>query len=431
MAHSVDTTEPNERPLWRRLGPGLVTGASDDDPSGIATYSQVGARFGYALGWTMLFSFPLMAAVQEISARIGSVTGYGLAGNLRRHYSVWLLRAAVGLLLIANVLNLGADLGAMGSALKLMIGGSTHLYAVLFGAMCALLQIFIPYRRYADVLKWLTLSLFAYVAVAFVVHVPWGEVVWLALIPGLGAGPDAVVAVVAVFGTTISPYLFFWQAGQEVEEIHDQPGNRALRRQLKRAPATLLRIRVDTYVGMAFSNLIGFFIIVAAGATLHANGIMDIQTSAQAAEALRPIAGPLASTVFAIGIIGTGLLAVPILAGSGAYAVGEALEWRVGLGRPPRKARAFYATIAVATGIGVIINFTDVDPIKALFWCAVLNGVVAVPLMIVMMDMVRRPRVMGKLTAPPVLLAVGWLATVVMAIIVGAMFVTAVLPRAV
>ena len=420
-----DTADKKGRPLWQWLGPGLVTGASDDDPSGIATYSQVGAQFGYALGWTMLFSFPLMAAIQEISARIGSVTGSGLAGNLRRHYPAWLLRVAVGLLLIANVLNLGADLGAMGSALELILGGSAHLYVALFGLGCAVLEIIIPYHRYAGVLKWLTLSLFAYVAVVFVVHVPWDEVLLLAFVPGFASGTDAMVAIVAVFGTTISPYLFFWQAGQEVEEIRDHPGNKPLRRQLKRAKSELLRIRIDTYVGMGLSNLIGFFIIVAAGATLHANGVTDIQTSAQAAEALRPIAGPLTSTVFAIGIVGTGLLAVPVLAGSAAYAVGEALKWQIGLDRRPREAKAFYATIAVATMIGVMINFTNIDPIKALFWCAVINGVVAVPMMALMMDMVRRPLVMGRLTAPPVLQALGWLATAVMTVIVVSMFVTA------
>jgi len=372
----------------------------------------------------MLFSFPLMAAVQEISGRIGRVTGYGLAGNLRRHYPPALLYGAVALLMVANTLNLGADLGAMGAALQLIVGGSDHLYAVLFGLFCAGLEIFLPYHRYVGVLKWLTLSLFAYVAVAFVVHVPWADIAWLALVPGLGSGPGALVSVVAVFGTTISPYLFFWQAGQEVEEIHDHRGTRALRRQMKNAPRELRRIRIDTYLGMAFSNLIGLFILVAAGATLHKAGVTDIQTSAQAAEALRPIAGPLAETVFALGVVGTGLLAVPVLAGSGAYAIGEALKWRIGLDRRPREAKAFYATIAVATAIGAGLNFTAIDPIKALFWCAVLNGIVAVPIMFVMMDMARRAKIMGRLTASRALLAVGWLATVVMVIMVAAMFVT-------
>ncbi len=349
----------------------------------------------------MLFSFPLMAAIQEISARIGRVTGYGLAGNLRRHYPPALLYGVVAILLIANTLNLGADLGAMGAALQLIVGGSDRLYAVLFGLFCAGIEICVPYHRYAGVLKWLTVSLLAYVAVAFVVKVPWADIAWLALVPGFGPGPGALVSIVAVFGTTISPYLFFWQAGQEVEEIHDHHGTRALRRQLKDAPRELMRIRIDTFVGMAYSNLIGFFIVVAAGATLHVAGITDIQTSAQAAEALRPIAGPLTATVFAIGIVGTGLLAVPVLAGSAAYAVGEALQWRIGLDRRPREAKAFYATIAVATAIGAGLNFTSIDPIKALFWCAVLNGIVAVPIMAVMMDMVRRRKIMGRLVAPP------------------------------
>jgi len=425
LAHDAKTDaktpENGRRPLWAWLGPGLVTGASDDDPSGIATYSQVGAQYGYALGWTMLFSFPLMAAIQEISGRIGRITGYGLAGNLRRHYPPVLLYGVVGLLLVANTLNLGADLGAMGAALRLIVGGPDRLYAVVFGLFCAGLEIYVPYHRYAGVLKWLTLSLFAYVAVAFVVHVPWADIAWLALVPGVR--PDTLVSIVAVFGTTISPYLFFWQAGQEVEELHDHHGKRALRRQLKDAPSELRRIRLDTYVGMAFSNIIGFFIIVAAGATLHEAGVTDIQTSAQAAEALRPIAGPLTATVFAFGIVGTGLLAVPVLAGSAAYAVGEALKWRIGLDRRPREAKAFYATIAVATAIGAGLNFTAIDPIKALFWCAVLNGVVAVPIMFVMMDMARRQKIMGRLTASHALLAVGWLATAVMVVMVGAMFV--------
>jgi NRAMP (natural resistance-associated macrophage protein)-like metal ion transporter len=409
---------------WRWVGPGLITGASDDDPSGIATYSQVGAQYGYALGWTMLFSFPLMAAIQEISARIGRVTGHGLAGNLRRHYSPWLLRGAVGLLLIANTLNLGADLGAMGSALQLIVGGSDRLYAVLFGGICAVLQIWVPYHRYVHILKWLCLSLFAYVAVVLVVAVPWREVALATLVPTAGGGGEGLVAIVAVFGTTISPYLFFWQAAQEVEEIHDHKGRHPLRWKPGRAGTELRRIRIDTYVGMLFSNLIGFFIIVAAGATLHVNGITDIQTSAQAAEALRPIAGPLTAAVFACGVVGTGLLAVPVLAGSAAYAVGEALKWPIGLARRPREAKAFYATIAGATLIGLTINFTNLDPMKALFWCAVINGVVAVPIMVVMMDMVRRPKIMGALTAPLALRAMGWLATVVMALIVGAMFAT-------
>jgi NRAMP (natural resistance-associated macrophage protein)-like metal ion transporter len=406
-------------PPRRWLGPGLITGASDDDPSGIATYSQVGAQFGYGLGWTMLLSFPLMAAIQEISARIGRVTGRGLAGNLCRHYPPWLLRVAVALLLVANVINLGADLGAMGSGLALIIGGPDHLYAVGFGVLCATLQIFMDYQRYVMVLKWLSLALFAYVAVVFAVDVPWGEVAHQTLWPDLLKDGGRWTAVVAVFGTTISPYLFFWQSSQEAEDVRGDKNAKPLHGMSKiKVWAEFRRIRIDTYVGMAISNIIGFFIIVAAGATLHVNGITDIQTSAQAAEALRPIAGPLTAVIFALGIIGTGLLAVPVLAGSAAYALGEALKWPSGLGYLPHEAKAFYGTIAVATGIGVALNFTAIDPIKALFWSAVINGVVAVPIMAVMMHMASRSKVMGRLTLPRPLWLVGWLATLVMAAMV-------------
>jgi NRAMP (natural resistance-associated macrophage protein)-like metal ion transporter len=409
------------------LGPGLITGASDDDPSGIATYSQVGAQFGYGLGWTMLFSFPLMAAIQQISARIGRVTGHGLAGNLCRHYPAWLLHIAVGLLLVANVINLGADLGAMGSAVELIIGGSDRLYSVGFGILCATLQIFMAYRRYVMVLKWLTLALFAYVAVVFAVDVPWAEVARATLWPDLLGDSARWTAVVAVFGTTISPYLFFWQSSQEAEDVRDDDTAKPLRRGSKtKAEVEFRRIRIDTYVGMAISNIIGFFIIVAAGATLHVNGITDIQTSAQAAEALRPIAGPLTMIIFALGIIGTGLLAVPVLAGSAAYALGEARKWPSGLGYLPREAKAFYVTIAVATAIGVALNFVNIDPIKALFWSAVINGVVAVPIMAVMMHMARRPEIMGKHTLTTPLGVVGWLATVVMAGMVAIMLWTSI-----
>lgn len=403
---------------WRWLGPGLITGASDDDPSGIATYSQVGAQFGYGLCWTMLFSFPLMAAIQEISGLIGRVTGRGLAGNLRRHYSPWLLYSIVTLLLIANVINLGADLGAMGAALGLIAPGPDLLYAALFGLLCAGLEIYLDYRRYARVLRWLVLSLFAYVGVVFVVDVPWADVAVRTLFPDLlGLGSAGWVAVVAVFGTTISPYLFFWQSGQEVEDMEDR-NDRSLIVAPVPARSEMRRIRLDTLVGMGSSNLIGFFIVVTAAATLHAHGQTNIQTSAQAAEALAPIAGRLASIVFALGVIGTGLLAVPVLAGSAAYAVGEALKWPIGLARKPREAKAFYAVIAVATAVGVALNFTSIDPIAALFWSAVINGVIAVPLMVVTMLMARRTRIMGRFTVSTPLALLGWLATLVMGVMV-------------
>jgi Mn2+/Fe2+ NRAMP family transporter len=410
--------------LLRFLGPGLITGASDDDPSGIATYSQVGAQFGYGMAWTMVLTYPLMVGIQEISARIGRVTGRGIAGNVRKYYSPGLLRLIVGLLLIANIINLGADLGGMGDALTLLIGGSARLYVVLFAVGCAALEIFSRYDRYVMILKWATLSLFAYAATLFVVHVPWRSVAEETLWPHLSLSKDYVVSVVAVFGTTISPYLFFWQSSEEVEEARTRPGAAPLIDDPGQAPAELRRIRIDTLFGMGVSNLVALFIVITTGATLHANGITDIQTSAEAAEALRPVAGEFAFIIFATGIIGAGLLAVPVLAGSAAYAVGEALGWPTGLGRGPREARAFYATIAVATLVGVGVNFTQIDPIKALFWSAVLNGVIAAPLMILMMVMAMHPAIMGRFILPRPLWLIGWLSTAVMAVTVVAMFAT-------
>lgn len=399
----------------KSLGPGLVTGAADDDPSGIATYSQVGAQFGYGLAWTMLFSFPLMAVIQAISARIGCVTGFGIAKNLRRHYSPWLLRAVVLLLLVANVINLGADLGAMGAALGLLIGGPVQLYAVLFGVVCILLETLMSYARYAAVLKWTTLSLFAYVAVVFAAHVPWTTALTSTLIPSFVFDGPHAMAMVAILGTTISPYLFFWQAGQEVEELrrrHVKP----LCTTPRTAGPELSRIRTDTIVGMGISNLIALCIIFATAATLHANGVTEIQTSAQAAEALRPVAGVFTFALFAAGIIATGMLAVPVLAGSAAYGLSEVFGWTEGLDRRPREAKAFYSTIAVATLCGVALNFTSLDPVKALYWSAVVNGVLAAPLMAVMMVIAMNRRIMGRLTLPRPMLVVGWLATAVMAV---------------
>ncbi len=412
------------RRLIGRLGPGLITGASDDDPSGIATYSQAGAQFGYAMCWVMLFTFPLMAAIQEISARIGRVTGRGIAGNLRAHYPPWLLRAIVALLLIANIANLSADLGAMGEALQLLIGGSAKLYVVLFAVACALLEIFARYERYVAILKWTSMSLLAYAATALVIDVPWASVARHTIVPTFSFDTDYVIAIVAVLGTTITPYCFFWQSSQEAEDERVNPLARPLLEAPEQAPAEIARMRFDTYTGMGYSNLISLFIIVTTAATLHAHGITDIQTSAQAAEALRPLAGPFTFFVFSAGIIGIGLLAVPVLAGSCAYALGEALDWTTGLGRAPLDAKAFYGAITVATLIGIGINFTAIDPIKALFWSAVLNGVVAVPLMVMMMLMAMQPRVMGRFTLPAPLQALGWLCTGAMAVAVAIMFVT-------
>ena len=410
--------------LLARLGPGLITGASDDDPSGIATYSQAGAQFGYAMCWVMLFCFPLMAAIQEISARIGRVTGHGIAGNIRAHYPRWLLYVIVGLLLVANIINLGADLGAMAAALQLLIGGPIGLYVVGFAIGCTLLEVYSRYERYVAVLKWISFALLAYVAVALVVDVPWRVVLHNTLVPNFSMSTDYVVTVVAVLGTTITPYCFFWQSSEEAEEEQIDPLAHPLIEAPQEAPAEISRMRFDTYVGMAYSNIISLFIIVSTAATLNAHGITDIQTSAQAAEALRPIAGVFTFALFATGIIGIGLLAVPVLAGSGAYALGETLGWTVGLDRKPLDAKAFYATIAVSTLIGIAINFIGLDPIKALFWSAVINGVVAVPLMAIIMLMAMRQDVMGRFILPRPLWAMGWVCTLAMAVAVAIMFAT-------
>ncbi|MCK8787700.1 divalent metal cation transporter [Roseomonas sp. NAR14] len=405
---------PSKPRLLRLLGPGLITGASDDDPSGIATYSQAGAQFGYALGWTMLFTYPLMVAVQMVSARIGRTTGHGIAGTLRRHYPRWLLRAAVALLLLANVINLGADLGAMADAATLLLPGPRAGWIVLFSALCIGMQVFLRYARYVAVLKWLSLALLSYFAALAAVEVDWPAFLAGLLLPRIGAGGEALTTVVAILGTTISPYLFFWQSAEEVEDMHTYPRRRALLDAPAQGARALHRIGLDTLVGMGFSNLVALAIIVTTAATLHRAGITDIATSAEAAEALRPIAGPFAFAVFALGIVGTGLLAVPVLAGSAAYAVGEALEWPTGFSRRWREARAFYATVAVATLAGMAMNFAGIDPIRALYGSAVLNGVIAVPVMAVMMLMASRRDVMGEFAVTGWLRGLGWLATLLM-----------------
>jgi NRAMP (natural resistance-associated macrophage protein)-like metal ion transporter len=410
--------------LWEQLGPGLVTGAADDDPSGIATYSQVGASFGYSLLWTALFTWPLMVGIQMVCARIGRVSGNGIAANMRQYSSPWLLYGAVGMLLVANTINIGADIGAMGAALKLLIGGPAQIYAIFFGVASLVLQVFVPFPRYAPFLKSLTLALFAYVGTVFIVKVPWGDVLYRTIVPDVSFSVQYVVAIVAVFGTTISPYLFFWQASQEVEEQRASPGQEPLMAAPEQAERNLRRIKTDTYIGMAFSNLIAFFIILTAAVTLHAHGLTSVATSAQAAEALRPVAGPFAFFLFAAGIVGTGLLAVPVLAGSSAYAVAEAFDWRIGLGRRVRQARGFYAILAIATLLGVALNFTPVDPIRALYWSAVINGVIAVPIMVIVMLLSARSEVMGDFIVTGRLRALGWAATIVMAIAVVVMLAT-------
>jgi NRAMP (natural resistance-associated macrophage protein)-like metal ion transporter len=408
------TSKDQAKGLLQKLGPGLVTGASDDDPSGIGTYSQIGAQFGYGLLWTMLLSYPLMAAIQEISARIGRVTGCGIAANLRKNYPKPLLYAVLVVVSVANVFNLGADIGAMGAATQLLLPGNGGLFIVIFGVGSLAGTLLVPYSTYAKYLKWLTISLFAYVGVAFFVHISWRDVLRGSLLPHIELTKNYLTALVAVLGTTISPYLFFWQASQEVEEVRGNHGEKPLNRAPSQAQDQLGRIRIDTYVGMAFSNVVAFFIILTAAATLHAHGITEISTSAQAAKALEPLAGRFAFLLFVCGIVGTGLLAVPVLAASVCYGIGEACRWKTSLERKPGDAIRFYAAITVATLIGLSLNFMHIDPVKALFWAAILNGLVAAPLMAVIMVMASSGKVMGKFLIPPYLKGMGWAATSVM-----------------
>jgi NRAMP (natural resistance-associated macrophage protein)-like metal ion transporter len=399
-----------------RLGPGLITGASDDDPSGIGTYSQAGAQVGFGIGWTMLLTYPLMAAIQEISARVGRVTGHGIAGNVCRNFPAPVLWSLIILLFIANTINVAADLGAMADALRLLIGGPGVLYVAVFGYVSVLAQIFMEYRRYVAILKWLTLALFSYVIALVVVKVPWFEALRGLLLPSIQWNGTFLTTLVALLGTTISPYLFIWQSSQEAEEQRIDPDKRPLKVTPSQTSKEFARIRMDTLVGMAFSNIIGIAIIMTTAATLHANGKTNIETSAQAAEALRPLAGVFAETIFALGIIGTGLLAIPVLAGSTAYAIGEGRKWSVGLSRKPEKAVAFYAALAVSVLLGIGLNFTPLNPIKALYWSAVINGVLAPPVMVLLMLLVRKERVMGKLIVKGWLYWIGWIATTAMAL---------------
>jgi Mn2+/Fe2+ NRAMP family transporter len=371
-----------------------------------------------------VFTYPLMVGIQMVSARMGRVTGHGLASNIRRHFPRPVLYAIVAMLVVANTINIAADIAAMGEALQLVVGGPEHGHAIVFGVVSLLLQVFLPYQRYVRYLKWLTLALLAYVAVVFTIAVPWREALLGVVWPKLALTGEALTVIVAVFGTTISPYLFFWQAAQEVEEINADPAASPLASAPEGARRHLRRIKIDTYIGMGFSNLIALFIIISTAATLHAAGVTDITTSVQAAEALRPLAGDAAFLLFSLGIIGTGMLAVPVLAGSAAYAVAETFEWKSGLDLKLLEAREFYAIIALATLGGVLLDFTPIDPIKALFWSAVINGVIAVPIMVVMMLMADDGRIMGPFAVTRRLKAAGWLATWAMAAAVVAMFLT-------
>jgi NRAMP (natural resistance-associated macrophage protein)-like metal ion transporter len=405
--------------LASAIGPGVVTGAADDDPSGIATYSQAGAQFGYGLLWTMVLTYPLMSAVQLVSAHIGRVTGFGLARNLVETFPRGIVGCLIAILAIANVINIGADLSAMAASASLVTGGGEHLFVIAFAILSTLLQLYVPYHQYSRLLKWLTLSLFAYVGVLLVVHTDWRAAA-LGLVIPQDLGRDALLTIVAVFGTTISPYLFFWQSSQEAEDILDSH-SKPIRQAPRSANREFRRMRVDTLSGMAFSNLIALTIIMATAATLHRGGITQIASASQAAEALRPVAGNLAFALFAIGILGTGFLAVPVLAGSTAFAVAELFGWKEGLENQPRQAAKFYAVIVLASLLGLAIDWSPIDPIRALFWSAVLNGLAAVPVMIAMMILVSSRKVMGRFTASRPLLLLGWAATAVMAAAAGAM----------
>lgn len=397
-----------------RVGPGLITGVADDDPSGIATYSQAGAQFGLNMLWTMPLAYPLMAAIQSMCARIGRVTGKGLAANIKSNFHPGILFGVVALLVIANTLNIAADVAAMGEVGELITGINRHLITLFFVFLTLILQIFIPYHRYVRFLKWLTLSLLAYAAVLFTVRVPWGEVLWRTLWPHFTPNSEAAAVIVGVFGTTISPYLFFWQASEEVEDMRAKGHPSSLAGHPRSAHSELRRISWDTWSGMLYSNVTAFFIILATAVTLHVAGITSIDTAAQAAAALRPLAGDFAYMLFALGILGVGLIGVPVLAGSAAYAVSESMNWQWGLERKATDAHGFYGVIALSVLAGLILQYSPISPMKALFWSAVINGVVAVPLMIVIILLASRKAVMGAYTANRWIILLGWITVAVM-----------------
>jgi NRAMP (natural resistance-associated macrophage protein)-like metal ion transporter len=410
------------RVIWERLkqhplarvGPGLITGVADDDPSGIATYSQAGAQFGLNMLWTMPVCYPLMAAVQSMCARIGRVTGKGLAANIKSAFPPLVLKGVVLLLLIANTLNIAADVAALGEVGELVTGIERHLMTLAFVVVTLGLQVFVPYHRYVFFLKWLTLSLLAYAAVLFTVDVPWGQVALRTVWPKFVPDATAAAVVVGVFGTTISPYLFFWQASEEVEDMQRNDGAPLLVQDASTAKSELRRIKWDTWSGMFYSDIAAFFIMLATAVTLNVAGIKDINTATDAAAALRPLAGDFAYLLFTLGIIGVGLIGVPVLAGSAAYAVAEAMGWKQGLERPATDARGFYGVIAVSVLLGLLIQYSPISPMKALLWSAVINGMVAVPLMVVIILLASRKSVMGEFTANRTLVVLGWIATAIM-----------------
>lgn len=400
------------------MGPGFITGAADDDPSGIATYSQTGAMFGYSQLWTALFSYPFMSAMQEMCGRIGLVTGKGLSGVIRQNYSRTILYSAVALLVVANVINIGADLGAMAAALKLIVPLPFVLLLVLITFFTLGVEVWVPYPTYAKFLKYLTLSLLAYVATAFLVKINWADVLRSTVVPHLSFTKEYVMNIAAILGTTISPYLFFWQADEEVEEEIERG---ALTDEGEGVPAVAVadiqNMRIDTMLGMFFSQIVMFFIIVSVAATLGAGGTRAITTAADAALALRPVAGDFAFLLFTLGILGTGLLAVPVLAGSAGYAVAEALEWKVGLSKRYGKARGFYGIIIAATLVGLAVNATSIGPITMLYYAAMLNGVLAPPLMIIILFIANNKKILGKHTNAVFSNTLGVIITVVMSVV--------------
>ncbi|MBI2051786.1 Nramp family divalent metal transporter [Candidatus Roizmanbacteria bacterium] len=409
----------------RVLGPGFVTGASDDDPSGIATYAQTGALFGYGQLWTALFSFPFMTAIQEMCGRIGMVTGRGLSGVLRKHYSKTILYAAVFLLIIANTINIGADLGAMASSAQLLLGIPFAFWLIVMTATTLILEIFVSYKVYSKFLKYLAFSLLAYIATVFVVKQDWLEVLSSTLIPTFTFSGAYLLNIVAILGTTISPYLFFWQSDEEVEEEIAHHKLRMMGAGVPKITKRDLReMKVDTAIGMFFSNLVMFFIIVTTASTLFVGGVTNIETADQAAQALRPLAGDFAFLLFAAGIIGTGLLSVPILAGSASYALSEAFGWKAGLYRKATQARGFYGIITVATLIGLLVNLTPIKPFKMLYLTAIFNGIAAPPLMLLILLISNNKNVMGQHTNSKISNILGLAITGVMGAAAVALFIS-------
>jgi len=413
--HVPDAVPPTAaHRFFANLGPGLITGAADDDPSGISTYSVTGAAFGYTSLWTALFSFPLMAAVQLMCARLGMVTGRGLAGAIRTRYSRWVLWPACLLLLIANIFNIAADLGGMADAMRMVTGIPAYVWNPLFAGLIIVLLLFASYRLMARVLKWLTLVLFAYVITAFLAHPDWSAVLHATFIPHIEWSRNYAAVLVGILGTTISPYLFFWQAAQEVEEERSH-GRITLKQRQGATDEELSAATGDVLTGMFFSNLVMYFIILTTAATLHAHGVTTIETAQQAAEALSPLAGRGAYWLFTLGLIGTGLLAIPVLAGSCAYALAEAARWGgASLNRKPHLARRFYTVIAVAMAVGLGLNYAGLNAVKMLFWSAVLNGLLAPPLVVLVVLLTSDKTVMGKRANSPMAQALGWVCAGVM-----------------